>query len=187
MSTLKQFPKIKLGRHRTRDGAFIARMGTGFAGDVTRFQNAKIEPCLVDPNGVLPLLPGTPVVIDAATNGVRALTIADIGLTDVYGIVVRTYPTQNLGNGLAAGFGAVGSNGPVVDVLRSGYILVPINGAPTKGSPVYIWVAATAVPHVLGGFEAAATGGSTLALAATTTTFNGAPGADGIGELAFHI
>jgi hypothetical protein len=190
ITLITQKTKIKLGRHRTKDaafGAFLGRMPSGFAGDVTRFQTARIEPTLVDAAAVLPLLPGTPVVVDATTQGVRALTIADIGITDIYGIVVRTYPTQNLGSGLAAGFGAVGTNGPVVDVLRSGYIMVPINGSPAKGAPVFIWVAATAAPHVLGGFEAVATGGSTLAIASLKTTYNGAPDSTGIGELAFNI
>jgi hypothetical protein len=170
--------------------AFPFRMGAGFAGDVNRTHPASIEPALNDSTNPV-ALPGLACVTSASGNTVRSLLSGDTALTDIWGILIRSFPTQQVTSALAYGQVAYGAVAPgtvqPVDVLRSGYVLVPVNGAVVKGGAVFIWVAASATVHVQGGFEAAATGGSTMALTVGRAYWNGPADANGIAELAFNV
>lgn len=171
--------------------AFQYRMGAGFQGDVNRVHPFSVEPVILDPTNP-PTFFGEPVAINTASMGVRALAAGDAALTDIYGVLVRPYPSQN---GSIDGFGTFpfGSSTPPalgrpMDVLRMGYIMVRVNGATRKGGPVFIWIAASAGAHVQGGFEAAAgAAGETIALTLPKTTYNGVPDPNGIVELAYNI
>lgn len=168
--------------------AFQFRMGAGFAGDVNRSHPMSIEPVKIDA-AAPPLGYGLAVVVDPTTQGVRQMAAGDTALTDIYGIAVRPFPSQ--GNTLADGSAPFGGGTPpasgAMDVLRSGYIMVPIVGTPVKGAAVNVWVAATGGGHVQGGFEAATSGGNTITLSASTTTFQGGVDSNGIGEVIFHV
>ena len=182
---------VCVGTFRTHDAAFTFRMPTGFAGDVNRVHPASIEPCLIDVNAP-PTAYGQAVLVDATTQGVRPYTLGDTAVAP-YGVTVRPYPLQQAS---ATNYGAVALGGvqappaaQPVDVLKSGYILVPlqnfgVNNA-VKGGAVFIWVAASAGNHVQGGFESVTGGGNTVSL--TNCYFNGPAGADGIAELAFNL
>jgi hypothetical protein len=180
-------------RMKTRDVAFTFRMGAGFTGDVNRTHPASIEPVLIDASAP-PLLFGEAVVVDPTTQGVRPLVAGDSALTKVYGVTVRAFPTQQ-SSGTNYGAAALGSAVPpvsgVMDVLRSGYIMVQLgnNAWPNakKGSAVFVWIAASSGNHVQGAFEDTATGGSTIALDTSLYTFNGTADASGVVELAFNI
>jgi hypothetical protein len=182
-----------VGTFRTQDSAFAFRMLTGFPGTVNRTHPASIDPCLVDPNAP-PLYYGIGVVVDSVSQGVRPIVAGDSALTAIYGVTVRPYPIQvaSATNYGAQSFGSATPppNTPI-DVLKSGYMLVYVNNFAvnnsSKDSAVDIWFAATAAPHVQGGFEAAHTGGSSLTLAQGQTYFNGAAGPDGVAELAFNL
>ena len=67
-----------VGRMRTTDNysAFVYRQGAGFPGDVSRGQNARVEPCLIDANAP-PTAYGQPVLVDSTTQGVRPFTTGD--------------------------------------------------------------------------------------------------------------
>jgi len=170
--------------------AFPFRMGAGFAGDVNRTHPASVEPALNDATNPV-LLPGLACVASASGNTVRQMAAGDTALTDIWGVLVRAFPTQQVTATLAYGQVAYGAVAPgtvqPVDVLRSGYILVPVNGAVVKGGAVYIWVAASAGAHVQGGFESAATGGSTMTLSTGRAYWNGPADSTGIAELAFNV
>jgi hypothetical protein len=178
-----------LGRFRTVDTAFTFRMGAGFAGDVSRGHPASIQPALISP--VNPVLGyGVPVVVDAAggaNNGVRPLAAGDVGLTEIFGVSVRPFPIQQATT--ANSYGAVGYGAGVppavqpIDILRGGYIMVPVVGQSVKGGAVFVWVAASGGGHTQGGFEIAASGGSTCSLSAAGYQFNSPPDANGIAEL----
>ncbi len=180
---------VYVGRRRTRDVAFTYRMGAGFAGDINRTHPFSSEASLIDPTNP-PLGYGLAVLPVAASNGVRQMAAADQGGTYIYGVTVRPYPTQQQSGGMSA---SIGTTTPpvsgVIDILKLGYIMVPIvntGGAPaTKGGAVFVWCAASGGGHLQGGFETAATGGSTIALPLTFATFNGPADSSGIGELAF--
>ena len=70
-----------------------------------------------------------------------------------------------------------------MDILRAGYITVPVVGAPVQGGAVFIWIAASSGNHVQGGFEDQASAGNTIALDTSKYFFNNAPDADGYVEL----
>jgi hypothetical protein len=139
--------------------AFQYRMGAGFAGDVNRTHPASIEPGLLDATNP-PAGYGVAVQVNTAANSIRGLLATDYAATNVYGVTVRPYPFQQSTAALAnaaVGFGSAGIfAGQPVDVLRSGYIMVPVVGAPTKGGAVWVWYAAASGSHITGGFEAAA-------------------------------
>lgn len=179
-----------VGRVRTHDIAFQYRMGAGFPGDVNRTHPASIEPTLID-SSAPPLGYGLAVVVDPTTQGVRQMAAGDSSLDAIYGITVRPFPTQQSS---ASNFGAIGIGAAtpptsgVMDVLRSGYIMSVLSGStqPVKGGRVYVWVAASSGAHIQGGFEAAATGGSTIELD-EKTYFNGPADASGVVEVSFNI
>lgn len=181
---------IYMGMARTCDVSFQYRMGAGFPGDVNRTHPATIEPTLVDINSP-PTLYGQAVVVDSTTQGVRPLASGDSSLTDIYGITVRPFPIQGQSstNYGASNIGAATPpTGQPMDVLRSGYIMSTLNGTASavKGGTVYVWIAASSGSHVQGGFEAAATGGSTIQLP-LKTSFNGPADANGIVEIAYNV
>lgn len=175
---------IHRGRFATRDVAFNYRMPAGFAGDVNRTHPASMEPCLLDPTNP-PTFYGQAVVVNPSSQGVRMVGVTDdSALTDIYGVTIRPYPTQQQTGGMSASFGAGAI--PVaqpVDILKSGYIMVPVLGTPVKGGQVHVWALPSTGNHVAGGFEASATADSTIDLPLNSYTFNGGPDANGICEL----
>lgn len=173
-------------RAKTRDVAFTYRMGAGFPGDVNRTHPASILPGLMDVDEPI-LAYGFPTLLDVSANTYRAVNATDDAITVIDGVLVRPYPTQQTTGGMSA---SIGSATPpvtgVIDVLDDGFIMVQCNNfaaaSPVKGGAVYIWTAASAGQHVLGGFEAAATGGSSTAKI-TNAKFNGPPDVNGVCEL----
>jgi hypothetical protein len=172
------------GSARTRDVAYTYRMPAGFAGDINRSHPASVEPTLPDPTN-FPTFAGQACVIDATSHLLRYLGVTDdTALTDIYGVAVRAFPIQQQTGGMAAAFGtAVMTAAQPVDVLKSGYIMVPVQGTPVKGGIVYVWAKPVSGLHVPGGFEAAATGGSTIALPINSYSWNGGPDANGVAEV----
>lgn len=172
------------GRFKVRDISIQFRMGAGFAGDVNRSHPANIEPVLIDPNSP-PTAYGQAVVGDVASQGVRPLAVGDPG-TSIYGVTTRPYPVSQTTGGMSAAIGAaVPPTSGVTDVLKNGYVLVPVVGQTTKFAPVYIWIAASGGGHTTGGFEAVNGGGNTALLAGAL--WNGAPDATGIAELILNF
>lgn len=188
-SAPRLLPARDHGRKRTGDVAFNLRMGAGSPGDITR-PGATIEACLmalVTP----PTAFGQAVLADGlADNAIRLVQAGDSALTFIYGITARPWANQQPTT--ANYSGAVGFGGGIpapfqpVDVCRRGYMLVPIVGVPIKGGAVFVWVAASGGGHTQGGFEVAATGGSTIALD-NKSTFQGGVDAAGFGEVCFNI
>lgn len=164
--------------------SFAFRMGAGFAGDVNRTHPASVEPAFNDAANPV-LSAGLACLINAGKNGVRQVAAGDTAVTKIYGVAVRAYPLQDPGT--SNPYGATGQgaealpSGQAIDVLRSGYINVPVVGNPGKGDAVFVWVAASGGGHTQGGFEAAASAGNTAAIA--NAQFNGAPDSNGITEI----
>lgn len=171
-------------RAKTRDISYGYRMPAGFPGDVNRTHPVSIEPVLLDTVDPVRLY-GDPVILNAA-NGVRGFKAGDTA-TKIYGIAVRPYPTQQESGGMSSAIGAaVPPTKGVLDVIREGYVVVKCNnGAPVKGGAVFVRIAAATGPKPLGGLEAVADGGNTLAL--TNCWFNGPVDANGITELVVAV
>jgi hypothetical protein len=173
--------------------SYLYRMGAGFAGEVNRAHPFTIEPAYND-SATPVLLFGLACLINTTASGgagnktgVRGVQAGDTAVTYFWGVVSRPFPTQAAtedGNfGQANSPGGAPPSGGVIGVLRSGYIVVQVNGTPGKGDPAYIWCGATATVHVQGGWEASA---GTTALTANAY-FNGAPDSAGLTELEFNV
>lgn len=90
-------------------------------------------------------------------DGIVPLEAAD---TDVYGLIVRSYPTQSALNGIGA---AVPQSGIVNDIMRRGYMTVKCNaGTAKKAGKVYVRVATGTELKPIGGIEAVADGVNTI-------------------------
>ena len=167
-------------RHMTQDVAYQYRMGGGFAGEVNRMHPASIEPCLI--NTTTPPKAYGHVVLADTTNGVRSVAAGDTGVTRIYGVAVRPYPTQQTSGGMSSSFGvAAPPTSGVLDVLRAGYITVKCVGTPKKDDPVFVWVAVDGSGNLQGQVRATASAGNTAAIA--NARFNGVPDADGVVEI----
>ena len=185
-----------VGRHSVRDAAdpmaFQYRMGAGNVGSVNRYHPATIEPAPI--SGTIPPSIGLACVIDATSKLLRLIQATDTALVDIYGVLVRPWPFQQGTTSSFSGATTFGTANPVSsqfgvwDVLRSGYIIVPINGTPGKGDAVNVWIAASTGAHVQGAFEQSSSGGNTITITGNDkTTFQGPPDAFGAGEIAFNI
>lgn len=166
-------------RAHTKDVAFPYRMGAGFAGDINRTHPFDAMPALMDPTNPSTRY-GNALLVNTAANTYRTLLIGDVAVVAIHGILVRPYPVQQGSTSQALGAGVPPTSG-IIDVLTSGLIMANVVGAVTKRGPLFVWVAATGGGHVQGGFEAAATGGSTAAIA--NGYFNGPADANGVAEV----
>lgn len=174
--------EVDMGRRRTCDVAFTYRMGAGFPGDVNRTHPFSVEPCLIDAANP-PTAYGQAVVI-GVNNGVRRVLAGDDALTLIYGVTVRPFPFQQSTGGMSASIGAATPPiSGVIDVLRLGYIMVQLNGAPAKGDPLYVWAAAAAGGELPAQFTTTTTAGSTIGPLAGSSNFNGPPDTSGVGEI----
>jgi len=182
---------LYVGRHKTHDVAIPFRLNAGFPGGVNRMHPAGIEACLVDSVNP-PTFFGQAVVADAAApNGVRVPAVAD-GAGVIYGVTVRPFPFQQQAT---TNFGSIGLGAAaplatgIVDVLKSGYIMVTLQGAAAaaKGLPVYVTTVAGGA-YVVGGFSADHTAGTQVLLAPNNQFyFNGPADASGNVEIAFNV
>ena len=171
--------------------AITFRMRAGFAGSVNRSHPAWVEPALNDATNAIPFF-GSASLVNTAANSVRGIISSDTANQVLYGVCARPFPTQQQNDSSAAGFGTATIGGLIapqtqsaVDILVEGYIMVPINGAVTKGGTVYVWSAASSGVHTQGGFEATTPGGS--GFSATNCYFNGPADSNGIGEIRVRL
>jgi len=176
----------------TRDIAYIRRIPLGIPGTPSRGVGlSTIEAQLITPFGATaPASYGLAVQIDSVTGQARIINSTD---TDAYGALVRVYPTSDGGNvnPTNSGFGAgIPPKSGVVDIMVRGYMTVALSNyaaaPPKKNGTVYVWYSASAGNHVLGGFEASASGGNTLALP-DKWYFTGGCDSSGNAEIAINI
>lgn len=150
------------------------RMPSGFPGDVTRQNSAVLEPGVVGDTDI-PF--GAPVKL---SSGKFVPLEAGDAAADLHGFMVRSYPFQG---GASANTGAVAPAGVPADVLRSGYMAVPLaTGTGSKGDPVYVRIAADS--GSIGDIEDALVADETVAINAE---FMGTADADDVVEIAYNI
>ena len=155
--------------------AFLYRMPSGIPGDVSRKSHSTIEAHLAKGSfgafGVFGKL---------TADGIVPLEAAD---TDVYGLIVRSYPTQSALNGLGA---AIPQSGIMQDVLRRGYMTVRCNaGNAKKAGAVFVRIAAGTELKPIGGIEAIADAANTIEL--KNAMFMHDADAQGNVEISFNI
>lgn len=171
-----------VGRRRTGDVAFTYRMGAGFSGDINRTHPFSVEPVLLDPNGTFSFYgqAGTP----GASNAIRAVAAGDSALTTIYGVLARPFPVQQQSGGMSSAFGAATPpTSGIADMLREGYVMVQMHGTPAKGDPVFVWSDNAGGGDLPGQFTTTNTAGSTIGPLTGSSTYNGPPDANGVGEV----
>lgn len=132
--------------------AYLYRMPSGIPGDISQKAHSTVEAHILKGNfgafGIFGKL---------TADGIVPLEAAD---TDVYGLIVRSYPTQSALNGIGA---AVPQSGIVNDIMRRGYMTVKCNaGTAKKAGKVYVRVATGTELKPIGGIEAVADGVNTI-------------------------
>lgn len=172
-------------RARTHDVAFPYRMGAGFAGDVNRTHPFDVVPERQDVSDPITLY-GNGCLMDTTNGTVRAIIAgdqSDATPINLYGVLVRPYPTQQSSTSQGLGSSAPPVAPAILDVMTAGMIMVKVNGAavPTKRGAVYVWCTASAGAQVTGGFTAAADAGDTVRI--LNAYFNGPPDANGVVEM----
>jgi len=147
-------------------GAILNRMPAGFPGDVSRKTEATIEAGFMA--DAVPY--GAPVTLDD-DGKFAALADGD----DVYGFMVRPYPTQM----------TAAEAGSVKDVMRRGYMTIKLaQGTAVKGGQVYARHTAETGKDV-GDIEAAAVAGKNVAVPGCI--FMGDADASGNVEISFNL
>lgn len=170
----------------TNDISYGFRMGAGFPGEVNRNHPASIEPGVQDWTNPIRAY-GDPARIDSTNNSYRGFIAGDSAVTTIEGVLVRPYPVQQQSGGMAASIGAAAAPAgrSAIDILNDGYIMVKCHNAsvspPSKGSAVFVRVAATSGLLVQGGFHAADDGANAVEI--SNARWNGPADADGVAEL----
>lgn len=155
--------------------AYLYRMPSGIAGDVTRKSDSTVEPNLLGADAAF----GAAVKLSAGK--VVPIEAADAA-SSVYGFLTRPFPNQGGVIGLTSDGKLRAGN--ACDVLRRGYISVSLaRGTAAKGGQVHLRIAAAA-GKLVGELEAAAVADETVALPAT---FMGPADSDGNVEIAYNI
>lgn len=147
--------------------AYLTRMPSGFAGDVTRKAEATVESGLMGADVAF----GAPVKLD----GTGKLSPLSAAGDAVYGFMVRPYPTQD----------AQATAGSIQDCMRRGYMAARLaRGTAARGAAVHVRIAA-AEGKAVGDIEAAAVEDETVEVPGCI--FMGAADDGGIVEIAFNI
>lgn len=172
-------------RARTCDVAFGYRMGGGFPGDVNRTHPFSVLPGLINTT-TPPRRAGDGVLVNTADNSLKGVVAGDNNASaiSIYGIAVRSYPTQQTTGGMSSAFGAAAlPTSGVGDFCRQGFIMVkiPPGVTVTKGGTPYLWCAADSGNHLQGAFEGAASAGNTVPV--SNAKFNGPADSNGVVEL----
>lgn len=132
--------------------AYLYRMPSGIPGDISRKAHSTVEAHIL--KGIFGAFG---IFVKLTADGIVPLVAAD---TDVYGLIVRSYPTQSALNGIGA---AVPQSGIVNDIMRRGYMTVKCNaGTAKKAGKVYVRVATGTELKPIGGIEAVADGVNTI-------------------------
>ncbi len=157
--------------------AFLYRMPSGIAGDVSRKSHSTTEAHMTSGNfGAF----GIFGKIDPSKGHFVPLETAE---DQIYGLIVRSYPTQSAQNSLGK---ALPQMGIIHDVLRRGYMTVKCNaGNAKKANKVFIRVATATELKPMGGIEAAADGTNTVEL--KSAMFMHDADAQGNVEISFNI
>ena len=159
--------------------SYTTRMPIGFPGRISRSDSLTVE--------AVPVSQATPPTaygqfVKLVAGVLQPLASADTAAV-IYGLLVNPYPAQSSSNGFGA---AVPPAGGIADVLRRGYIVVPLaGGTAVHGEPVYVVTTAAAGYPVGSIVPASNTGGATAV--ATLATFEGPADASGNVEIAYNI
>ena len=136
--------------------SILYRMPSGIPGDVSRKSHSTIEAHIVKT-----AIAAFGVFGKLTANGFAPLVASDTA-SSVYGLLVRSYPTQSATNGMGA---VIPQENIMHDVLVRGYMTVRCNvGTAKKAGKVFVRVGAGTDLKPVGGIEAVADGANTIEL-----------------------
>jgi hypothetical protein len=159
--------------------AYLTRMPAGIPGALTRLEAAVTVPEIYDTS--YPCLKfGIPVKMSSGK--IRPLAGSE-AIADVYGILVRPYPTQYSSSE------ALGTSTPytsqMATVMVKGFMTILLSfGTAAKGAQVYACVAATG-GHTIGTWGDSSD--SAYCIAVANCFFTGAADSDGNVEISYNI
>jgi len=159
--------------------SFLYRMPAGIPGAISRGAGqATVEPQILNAS-----LPFTAYGKFGKIAAEKFVPIASgDAATDVYGLMVRPFPTTSSQDGLGT---STPPTSGVGDCLRRGYMSVLLNkGTAAKNTGVYVRVTAAGA-DVVGQIETAADSGKCVLVAGCV--FTGPADANGIVEIEFNI
>lgn len=167
-------------------GVIGISMNNGFPGSYSRNGDCVIANRLVKPTDLTGPDFGEAVVLndDNTYTGVKAFITAGGAMTAAKFAGVAVREVKQATAYAAAAVGNYGAGQPC-DVLQRGSIVVTCNvGTPKSGATVYLRIAANgAIPAgIVGGYEAAADGGNTVALTNVQWS-TGVKDANGVAEI----
>ena len=158
--------------------AYLTRMPSGIPGHVSVVDGATIEQQLMDTTGIPGAFGDFVKIVAGRVRGIAASDTAAV----IYGLLVRSFPTQSPTDGLGA---AAPVAGRMCDVLRRGYVNVRLQaGTAAKNGAVHVRVVAGS-GRLVGAIEAAQDGVNTVLVAGCV--FTGPADAAGNVEIAFNI
>lgn len=161
--------------------AIVTRAPAGFPGVISRSDSLTVSQEIVD-SGTPPTVYGKAVKL--VSGKAQPVASGDAG-TVVYGWLVKPYPTQSSTNTLG---GATPPTSGIVNVLRRGYITVPLaKGTAAKNGQVYVVTTAGGTVAVGDVVTSTSPSGGGTGVAATGAFFQGAADADGNVEIAYNI
>ena len=161
--------------------SYTTRMPSGFPGRVTRSDSLTIEPGIID-QATPPTVFGA--FVKNVAGKLQPIAASDAA-TVVYGVLVSAYPTQSTSNPLGV---ATPPASGVIDVLRRGYVSVPLQGGTAvKGAAVYVVTTAGTGFPVATIATAASPGGGSAAVAVANTFFTGPADSGSVVEIEFNI
>lgn len=161
--------------------AFLYRMPSGIAGDITRQSLATVESQVL--NSSLPFA-GYGLFGKVASGKFVPITTGDAAGA-VYGLLARPFPTQGANASDPLGTSVPATSG-VANVLRRGYMNVTLNaGTAALGGAVYVRVATPGTGKPIGGIEAVSDSTNTILVAGAS--FMSAADASGNVEIGFNI
>lgn len=160
--------------------AFVSRMPAGIPGTLSRgAAQSTVDTVNLTANSFTAY--GLGGLIDSATGNFRLPGAGDTAIT---GVLVRPFPTNSSQDGL--GVSTPPAKG-LADRLLRGFVSIKLYGATAakKDGQVYCRIQNAGAGQVIGGFEAAADGANTIAVAGAF--FTGPADANGNSEIRFNI
>lgn len=157
--------------------AYITRMPAGIPGNISRTDSLTVQQEMLDTSN----LPAFGGFVKLVSGRIQAIASGDAA-TVIYGLLVRSFPTQSPTNAFGA---ASPIAGDLVDVMRRGYMQVALAaGTAAKGAQVFVRVTAGS-GRAVGAIETVADSGNCVAVA--NCFFMGPADASGNVEIAFNI
>jgi len=136
--------------------AYLYRMPSGIPGDISRKAHSTVEAHILKGS-----FGAFGIFGKRTSEGVVPLEAEDAA-ADIYGLIVRSYPTQSAVNGLGA---VTPQSGIINDVMRRGYMTVKCNAGTAKAAgKVHVRIASGSDLKPIGGIEAVADGANTIEL-----------------------